>query len=288
MICSLLALGWVAMRSPLLPPLLPPPERARPVRSCAPKTDLDVELHGRACSPSIADGVLVRYMFDGGTLAQGRLCVLSPAADDAVQGVELLAALQRDGVDRASPTPRTRRSLERFYACAYWNDEDETVGAWLPVLPDVRDPAAAADDALADDVRIELVSAAAPRAAAERDEPGRKRTWSHAPRGAPRRRRVDVKLFRRAADSVDAAAADAAAGPGAGALGVGGYHAIGIVGAKNAQNVGTLWRSAFQLGAAFIFTVGTRYRSQTTDTLKTHWRMPLFELPDWHAFADFA
>ena len=51
------------------------------------------------------------------------------------------------------------------------------------------------------------------------------------------------------------------------------YHAIGIVGAKNEQNVGTLWRSAFQLGAAFIFTVGTRYRSQTTDTLKSHWRM---------------
>ena len=34
--------------------------------------------------------------------------------------------------------------------------------------------------------------------------------------------------------------------------------------------------------------MGTRYKAQTTDTLKSHWRMPLFELADWNAFADFA
>ena len=35
-----------------------------------------------------------------------------------------------------------------------------------------------------------------------------------------------------------------------------GYHAIGIVGGKNLDNAGTLWRSAYQLGASFMFTVG--------------------------------
>ena len=57
---------------------------------------------------------------------------------------------------------------------------------------------------------------------------------------------------------------------------------------KNQASVGTLWRSAYQLGAAFIFTTGTRYRQQPTDTLKTDSRLPLFELDDWSQFAQFA
>ena len=52
--------------------------------------------------------------------------------------------------------------------------------------------------------------------------------------------------------------------------------------------MGTLWRSAYQLGAAFLFTVGTRYRQQPTDTLRTDSRLPLFELDDWSAFVNFA
>jgi hypothetical protein len=39
------------------------------------------------------------------------------------------------------------------------------------------------------------------------------------------------------------------------------------VGGKNANNLGTLWRSAFQLDAAFLFTVGGRYKAQATDTV---------------------
>ena len=35
-----------------------------------------------------------------------------------------------------------------------------------------------------------------------------------------------------------------------------GFCAIGIVNAKNPTNNGTLWRSAYQFGAAFTFTVG--------------------------------
>ena len=49
-----------------------------------------------------------------------------------------------------------------------------------------------------------------------------------------------------------------------------GYYGVGVVGGKNANNLGTLWRSAFQLNAAFLCTVGTRYRAQPTDTADAH------------------
>lgn len=39
-----------------------------------------------------------------------------------------------------------------------------------------------------------------------------------------------------------------------------GYFGIGIYHTKNVLNVGTLWRSAHNFGASFIFTVGMRYR----------------------------
>ncbi len=43
------------------------------------------------------------------------------------------------------------------------------------------------------------------------------------------------------------------------------------------MNVGTLWRSAHILGADFIFTVGRRYRHQSSDTTKA-WK----SIPLWH------
>ncbi|KAL1522793.1 hypothetical protein AB1Y20_017765 [Prymnesium parvum] len=244
---------------------------SRAVAFCSEGHD-SAELHGRPCSPALpSDAVLLRYMYDGGTLSQGRLCTFSPAVEGTATCAEVLAALRADGVD-----------LHRFYACAYWYDEeDDSEGGWLPLLPDDRDASTAGEAGS----QIDLVARASE---VSMPPPRRVRSWSYAPRGAPRRRRIDVKLFRRDAASVDEQSADAAAGPGGGALGRGGFFAIGIVGAKNEQNTGTLWRSAFQLGAAFIFTVGTRYKAQTTDTLKAHWRMPLFHMPDWNSFAQFA
>ena len=59
-----------------------------------------------------------------------------------------------------------------------------------------------------------------------------------------------------------------------------GFFAIGIQGGKNAINMGTLWRSANILGAAYIFTVGRRYKRQSSDTLKSWRHMPLFHLSD--------
>ena len=38
-----------------------------------------------------------------------------------------------------------------------------------------------------------------------------------------------------------------------------GFFGIGIVAGKTAGNTGTLWRSAYQLGASFTFTIGARH-----------------------------
>ncbi|MBX3014758.1 MAG: RNA methyltransferase [Caldilineaceae bacterium] len=55
-----------------------------------------------------------------------------------------------------------------------------------------------------------------------------------------------------------------------------GYFGIGIYQVKNQENVGMLWRSAYQLGAAFLFTIGTRYKQQSDDVFKSWRHVPLF------------
>ncbi|EOD35359.1 hypothetical protein EMIHUDRAFT_201402 [Emiliania huxleyi CCMP1516] len=215
--------------------------------------DLREHLSGKPIGPSL-DGtsstVLVRYMYDGGSLAQGRLCQFEPSSAASATGLELLRCLANDGVD-----------LTRFYVCVY-----ETIasrGSWMPVLRDVVDADADANDAA--DALLPLCA--------------------EAPDGSPVARRIDVKLFRRAAASFDAARADQAAQP-SGKLAKGGYFGIGVVGAKNQANLGTLWRSAYQLGASLLFTVGTRYKNQPTDTVHAIQRVPFFELDDWNAFVE--
>lgn len=56
-----------------------------------------------------------------------------------------------------------------------------------------------------------------------------------------------------------------------------GYFSIGIYNVKSEVNVGTLWRSAFLLGASYIFTIGARYKAQSSDTVNVPIRIPLFE-----------
>jgi len=60
-----------------------------------------------------------------------------------------------------------------------------------------------------------------------------------------------------------------------------GYFGIGIEGVKFKDNVGTLFRTASNFGADFIFTVGARYTRKCTDTTDTakhklllHWDTP--------------
>lgn len=62
------------------------------------------------------------------------------------------------------------------------------------------------------------------------------------------------------------------------------FFGIGIMQAKRSYNIGTLWRSAEILGASFIYTIGARYKKQTSDVLKTWRSIPLFHYEDFDDF----
>src|SRR5690606_3074764 len=55
-----------------------------------------------------------------------------------------------------------------------------------------------------------------------------------------------------------------------------GYYAIGIFRGKTHHNLGTLWRTAYVLGAQYIFTVENKYKKQSSDVVKAWSRIPLF------------
>lgn len=58
-----------------------------------------------------------------------------------------------------------------------------------------------------------------------------------------------------------------------------GYFAIGIERGKTPANLGTLWRSAVCLGAAYVFTVGERYGPEAADTVKSWRHIPCVSYP---------
>jgi len=60
------------------------------------------------------------------------------------------------------------------------------------------------------------------------------------------------------------------------------YFEIGVFSPKTETNIGTLWRSAYQLGAAGIFTIGRRYNRQASDTLKSERHIPLRNYLEFH------
>lgn len=63
-----------------------------------------------------------------------------------------------------------------------------------------------------------------------------------------------------------------------------GFFGIGIQNGKTPENLGVLWRSAQNMGASFIFTIGNRYAKQACDTHKAVGAMPYFH---YEAFDDF-
>lgn len=65
-----------------------------------------------------------------------------------------------------------------------------------------------------------------------------------------------------------------------------GYFEIGIFNSKTAANLGTLWRSAYQLGASGIFVIGARFHKQASDTTKAWRHIPLREYEDFQHFQD--
>lgn len=54
-----------------------------------------------------------------------------------------------------------------------------------------------------------------------------------------------------------------------------GFYGIGIYHPKHLCNQGTLWRSALCFGAAFVFTVGKRFRDQASDTTRSYRHIPM-------------
>jgi tRNA G18 (ribose-2'-O)-methylase SpoU len=65
-----------------------------------------------------------------------------------------------------------------------------------------------------------------------------------------------------------------------------GYCGIGIENPKTITNLGTLWRSAYCLGADFIFTIGDRYHKQSSDTVKAYRHIPYFRYKDIDDFKE--
>ena len=207
-------------------------------------------------------------MYDGGVLAHARLFLLEPEKANVATGSELLRSLADDGVDFTS-----------FYASVY--ESDVSGGGWLPLHRNEL----LIDDKLdiLEEHEIELPIPEAPGVSSGNSED----------QSASTRRRIDVKLFRRPAEGMpertNASMMTIAAAQTTGKLPKSlGYFGIGVMGAKTQSNVGTVWRSAYQMGASFLFTIGQRYRSQATDTVNAPTRIPLFELDDWTAFAKFA
>lgn len=65
-----------------------------------------------------------------------------------------------------------------------------------------------------------------------------------------------------------------------------GYFEIGIYLPRNGVNVGTLWRSAQQLGAAGLFTIGRPYRRQASDPFNTPGNIPLRHYENFDRFLE--
>lgn len=63
-----------------------------------------------------------------------------------------------------------------------------------------------------------------------------------------------------------------------------GYFGIGILNPKTEENIGTLWRSAFIMGASFIFTIGKRYKKQASDTPQSWKHIPLYNYETFEEF----
>ncbi len=62
------------------------------------------------------------------------------------------------------------------------------------------------------------------------------------------------------------------------------FFGIGIQNGKTPENLGVLLRSAQNLGASFIFTIGNRYAKQASDTHNAVKSMPYFHYEDFEDF----
>jgi len=63
-----------------------------------------------------------------------------------------------------------------------------------------------------------------------------------------------------------------------------GYFGVVCYQPKTVCNVGTLWRSAHAMGAAFLGVIGARYKKQASDTTNAAKHVPLFQWDSWNDF----
>lgn len=63
-----------------------------------------------------------------------------------------------------------------------------------------------------------------------------------------------------------------------------GYFGIGVFQMKNHLNLGTLWRSAVNLNADFIFVIGKRFKREASDTVNAFKKIPLYEYDNFEQF----
>ncbi|WP_035843767.1 RNA methyltransferase [Crocinitomix catalasitica] len=62
------------------------------------------------------------------------------------------------------------------------------------------------------------------------------------------------------------------------------FFGIGLYQPKTHHNVGTLWRSAYILGAKFIFIIDGKYNHQSSDSQKTWSKIPFYKYDDFDQF----
>ena len=63
-----------------------------------------------------------------------------------------------------------------------------------------------------------------------------------------------------------------------------GFFGVGIEHGKNRTNYGTLYRTAFLMGASFLFIIGKRFRKQCSDTVKSWRTIPTFSYETFDEF----
>lgn len=62
------------------------------------------------------------------------------------------------------------------------------------------------------------------------------------------------------------------------------FFGIGVYQPKTNHNIGTLWRSAYILGASFIFIIDGKYKPQTSDTTKSWSKIPFYRYDSFEHF----
>ncbi|GHF96240.1 RNA methyltransferase [Thalassotalea marina] len=63
-----------------------------------------------------------------------------------------------------------------------------------------------------------------------------------------------------------------------------GFFGIGILNNVSEHNIGTLWRSAYILGASFIFTIDKKYKPCGADVATAWTKIPLYHYKDFEDF----